>query len=114
MIETIIRPTQHINGTVSAPPSKAYTQRMLIAAALSHGRSIITDPLFSEDTEATYRAVKSLGAEVKVKNNLWVVNGSLPLQGKSKPIDCGESGATLRFILPVSGLADGSSLLTFG
>ncbi|HUU87912.1 MAG TPA: 3-phosphoshikimate 1-carboxyvinyltransferase [Candidatus Glassbacteria bacterium] len=114
MIETIIRPTQHINGTISAPPSKAYTQRMLIASALSYGRSIISDPLFSEDTEATYRAVKSLGAEVKVKNNLWVVNGSLPLQGKSKPIDCGESGATLRFILPVSGLADGSSLLTFG
>jgi 3-phosphoshikimate 1-carboxyvinyltransferase len=41
------------------------------------------------------------------------VDGSLPLTGKSKPINCGESGATLRFILPVCALADGSSTLTF-
>jgi 3-phosphoshikimate 1-carboxyvinyltransferase len=40
-------------------------------------------------------------------------DGSLPLKGNSEPIDCGESGATLRFILPVSALAVGSSTLTF-
>ena len=114
MIETIVRPIQHLSGVVSAPPSKAYTQRMLIASALSRGRSIISGPLFSEDTKATCRAVKSLGAEITIKNNFWIVDGSLPIKSNSKPIDCGESGATLRFILPVTGLVRGSSLLTFG
>jgi len=114
LIETIVRPIQQLSGIISAPPSKAYTQRMLIASALSHGRSIISGPLLSEDTEATCRAVKSLGAEITIKNNFWIVDGSLPINSKSKPIDCGESGATLRFILPVAGLAAGSSLLTFG
>ena len=113
MIETIIRPTQNLTGTLIAPSSKAYSQRMLISSLLSNGRSIISNPLFSEDTEATLRAVKSLGADVNVADNSWIVDGSLPLIGKSKPIDCGESGATLRFILPVCALAIGSSTLTF-
>jgi 3-phosphoshikimate 1-carboxyvinyltransferase len=86
---------------------------MLIASALSNGRSIISNPLSSEDTEATLRAVRSLGASVMITDNSWIVDGSLPLIGKSKPIDCGESGATLRFILPVCALAVGASTLTF-
>ena len=113
MIETTVRPTQHLYGTTIAPPSKAYSQRMLIASALSNGRSIISNPLSSEDTEATLRAVRSLGASVMITDNSWIVDGSLPLIGKSKPIDCGESGATLRFILPVCALAVGASTLTF-
>jgi 3-phosphoshikimate 1-carboxyvinyltransferase len=113
MTEITVRPTPHLNGIAIAPSSKSYSQRMLIASTLSNGRSIISNPLFSEDTKATLRAVKSLGAEVKITNNAWIVDGSLPLTGKSKPINCGESGATLRFILPVCALADGSSTLTF-
>lgn len=113
MIETTVRPIQHLSGTLIAPASKAYSQRMLISSSLSEGRSIIKNPLFSEDTEATLRAVRSLGADVAIADNSWIVNGSLPLIGKSKPINCGESGATLRFILPVCALAKGSSTLTF-
>jgi len=113
LIETTVRPTQNLTGTLIAPPSKAYSQRMLISSSLSKGRSIISNPLFSEDTKATLSAVKSLGANVTINDNSWIVDGSLPLTGKSKPIDCGESGATLRFILPVCALAMGSSTLTF-
>ncbi|MCW3998289.1 MAG: 3-phosphoshikimate 1-carboxyvinyltransferase, partial [Candidatus Bathyarchaeota archaeon] len=114
MIETTVKPVQHLAGTVTAPPSKAYSQRMLIASALSQGRSIISDPLFSEDTDATLRVVKSLGAKITTIDNSWIVDGPSLLKGNLKSIDCGESGATLRFILPVCALAIGSSILTFG
>jgi 3-phosphoshikimate 1-carboxyvinyltransferase len=114
MTEVVIRRTEKLKGEVCAPPSKAYTQRMLIAAALSHGTSKISGPLISDDTEATLRAVKALGAKVKATEDCWAVEGAKPLKGAKTPIDCGESGATLRFMIPVAALAPESSVFVLG
>jgi 3-phosphoshikimate 1-carboxyvinyltransferase len=114
MTEVVIRRTEKLKGEVCAPSSKAYTQRMVIAAALSHGTSKISGPLISDDTEATLRAVKALGAKVKVAEDCWMVEGATPLKGAQTPIDCGESGATLRFMIPVAALAPEPSVFIFG
>jgi 3-phosphoshikimate 1-carboxyvinyltransferase len=113
MTDVIIRKTERLAGKVCAPPSKAYTQRMLIAAALSHGTSRISGPLASDDTEATLRAVRGLGAKVTGARDCWTVEGS-PVKGAEEPIDCGESGATLRFMVPVAALAAEPSVFIFG
>jgi 3-phosphoshikimate 1-carboxyvinyltransferase len=105
MTDVMIRRTERLKGEVCAPPSKAYTQRMLIAAALSPEISEISGPLISDDTEATLRAVKALVANVKAAEGCWTVEGTTPLKGAKTSIDCGESGATLRFMIPVAALA---------
>jgi len=105
MVTVIIKPKETLKGEVCAPPSKSYTQRMLIASSLSSGASKISGPLVSDDTEATLRAVKALGAKVKETKGCWTVKGASPLKGATEPIDCGESGATLRFMIPVAALA---------
>ena len=87
---------------------------MLIAASLSLGTSKISGPLFSDDTEATLRAVKALGAKVNVAKGCWTVEGVSPLKGAKEPIDCGESGATLRFMIPVAALAAEPSVFLLG
>jgi 3-phosphoshikimate 1-carboxyvinyltransferase len=114
MTDFIIRKAERLNGEVLAPPSKAYTQRMLIAASLSCGTSKIAGPLVSDDTEATLRAVKALGAKVTVAEDCWMVKGAQPIRGALEPIDCGESGATLRFMIPVAALAQEPSVFVFG
>jgi 3-phosphoshikimate 1-carboxyvinyltransferase len=114
MTDVTIRKTERLKGEVCAPPSKAYTQRMLIAAALSRGTSRISGPLASDDTSATVRAVKGLGAKVTGASDCWTVEGATPLKGAKTPIDCGESGATLRFMIPVAALASEPSVFTFG
>ncbi len=114
MVDVIVRPSEKLSGEVQAPPSKAYTQRMLIAAALSAGSSVLSCPLVSNDTEATLWAVTGLGARVKVHEECWTVQGAVPLKGASAPIDCGESGATLRFMIPVAALAREPSVFVFG
>ncbi len=114
MTDVTVRPTEHLQGAVCAPPSKAYTQRTLIASALSAGTSRISNPLVSEDTEAAIRAVKALGAKVKVKGDSWIVEGADPIRGAPKPIDCGESGATLRFMTSIAALASKPSTFVFG
>jgi 3-phosphoshikimate 1-carboxyvinyltransferase len=114
MTSVTIKRTEKLKGEVCAPPSKAYTQRMLIAAALSRGTSRLSNPLFSEDTEAAVRAVKALGATIDATEGCWNVTGAASLKGASEPIDCGESGATLRFMIPVAALANESSLFILG
>ena len=113
MTTVIIKKTEKLSGQVCAPASKSYTQRMVIAAALSKEASKVSNPLLSEDTEATLRAVAALGAKVKESEGCWTIQGALPLKGSKEPIDCGESGATLRFMIPIAALANGSSTLVF-
>lgn len=114
MVDVIVRRTERLSGEVCAPPSKSYTQRMLIAASLSQGTSKISGPLDSNDTEATLRAVKALGSKVKVTAGCWTVEGVSPLKGSKDPIDCGESGATLRFMIPVAALVAELSVFLLG
>ena len=114
MTDVTVRKTEMLKGEICAPPSKAYTQRMLIAAALADGTSKISNPLFSDDTEATLRAITSLGAKVNTTKDCLIVKGAQPLKGAQSPIDCGESGATLRFMIPVAALASGPSTFLLG
>jgi 3-phosphoshikimate 1-carboxyvinyltransferase len=86
---------------------------MVIAAALSNGISKVSSPLLSEDTEATLRAVNALGVKVTVADGCWIIEGTKIPKGAKEPIDCGESGATLRFMVPVAALAKEPSTLVF-
>ncbi len=113
MVDITIKPASELCGEVAAPPSKSYTQRMVIAAALSKGTSKIWHPLYSDDTEAALRAVIALGAGFKPGEECWVIKGAETLRAPKEPVDCGESGATLRFLIPVAALADGPSTLLF-
>lgn len=113
MADVILKKTGTLTGKVCAPSSKSYTQRMVIAAALSKGTSTVSSPLLSEDTEATLRAVTALGAEVKSTENCLIIKGAQLLKATKESIDCGESGATLRFMIPVAALAEGPSVLVF-
>jgi 3-phosphoshikimate 1-carboxyvinyltransferase len=60
MADVVVTKSEHLEGEVAAPPSKAYTHRMLIAALLSNGTSKISSPLVSDDTKATLRAEELL------------------------------------------------------
>jgi 3-phosphoshikimate 1-carboxyvinyltransferase len=112
-MEVTVRNTETLEGVVSAPPSKAYTHRMVIAASLSNGISRIHNPLVSDDTQATLEAVKALGATTELNKNCWTINGTEQPLTPSQPIDCRESGSTLRFMIPVAALAPGPSTFLF-
>ena len=114
MTDVTVRKTERLKGEICAPPSKAYTQRMTIAAALAPGTSKISNPLSADDTEATLRAITSLGAKVNSTKDCLIVEGVQPLRGSQTAIDCGESGATIRFMIPVAALASGSSIFLLG
>jgi len=113
-MEATVRNTEHLEGVVSAPPSKAYTHRMVIAASLSIGTSRIRNPLVSDDTQVTIEAAQALGAATEFGENCWTIQGTKQTQTPRQPIDCRESGSTLRFMIPVAALAPGPTKFLFG
>lgn len=89
-------------GTLEAPPSKSMAHRLLICAGLAEGCSVIdrVDP--SQDVLATARALEALGARVRLEEGRAVVDGcGGRLTAPDGPVDCGESGSTLRFFIPL-------------
>lgn len=91
----------HLSGTVSIPASKSILHRALICAALAHGVSTIHNVYFSEDIEATMAGLSKLGASFAVNGSTVTVTGMEMLPEKVS-IDCGESGSTIRFLIPLA------------
>ncbi len=113
-MEVVVEKTTRLQGVVSAPPSKAYTHRMLIASLMSKGTSKISYPLNSNDTTATLHAIEAFGAKTEIEEKCWEIQGREELETPTRPVDCGESGSTLRFMIPVAALATGPSTFLFG
>ena len=92
-----------ISGVLAAPPSKSMAHRVLICAGLAAGESRIENLSDSDDIRATCRALTLLGAQIGPADGNAVrvrgVGGVCP--AVSVPVDCGESGSTLRFLIPV-------------
>lgn len=89
-------------GVIQIPASKSQAHRMLLCAALSREPSRLILDGFSADIEATMQCLEALGARCEeTANGLSVTPvGVCPAQAR---LDVGESGSTLRFLLPVLG-----------
>ena len=106
-----IYPTK-LKGEVNIPPSKSMAHRAIICASLSDNLCRIDNIDYSDDIIATIDAMKSLGAKItKYENYIDIIGIYNHIQNteKSRVIDCNESGSTLRFLIPVSLLFEGSS-----
>ncbi|NWF95611.1 MAG: 3-phosphoshikimate 1-carboxyvinyltransferase, partial [Candidatus Thorarchaeota archaeon] len=62
----------HIEGCVTAPASKSYTQRALVCGLLSRGVTRIRNPLLCSDTTATINACRAVGATVELGRELII------------------------------------------
>lgn len=91
------------NGSVTAPSSKSYAHRILIAAALSKGKSVISEVGLNDDIKATASCLELLGAHVSFeKSGIFVEGIHSTHKKKSIELFCNESGSTLRFLIPLS------------
>ena len=112
-----ITPTP-LKGRVMIPPSKSQAHRYIIAAALAEGESVIKNVAYSQDIEATIRCMTELGAQFTKDGSTLTVQGVAanamsPMRRLAHPhLDCGESGSTLRFLIPVALALRGGAVFT--
>ena len=90
-----------LSGTITPPASKSQAHRLIIAGALGLGESRITGLADSKDIAATISCMEALGASFRREGDVLTVRGAAP--GTELPVlSCGESGSTLRFLIPVA------------
>jgi 3-phosphoshikimate 1-carboxyvinyltransferase len=90
-----------LSGKVQVPPSKSVAHRILICAALSGTPCVIKCSSINRDIEATADCLNALGANITYVNGKYKVK-PISTVIKNAVLDCGESGSTLRFMLPVA------------
>ena len=103
-----------LKGTVTPPPSKSQAHRLIIAAALSDGFCKLSNVDLSEDIQATLRCMRTLDADASADGT--IIRGADLVDGHEEPapevMDCGESGSTLRFLIPVALALKGGGIFT--
>lgn len=93
-----------LHGQLRAIPSKSYVHRALICASLADAPTEILCTDTNRDMDATVNCLQALGARITKTEDRYTV---LPLTQNAvadrlATLDCGESGSTLRFLLPVA------------
>jgi 3-phosphoshikimate 1-carboxyvinyltransferase len=98
-----IRPGK-LNGTIEIPPSKSYSHRAVIAAALAENgkKSKIDNLKFSVDITTTTDIMENWGAEIeRFESALEIIGNGGKVVPRDKYVQCNESGSTIRFLIPV-------------
>ncbi|HEY8462771.1 MAG TPA: 3-phosphoshikimate 1-carboxyvinyltransferase [Bacillota bacterium] len=103
----------NLEGRLSVPGSKSHTIRAVVISTLSEGKSIIKNPLPSDDCFSAVKACSAFGASAKVEKGLWTLEGvGRNLSVPEDIVDCGNSGTTLYFVTAMATLLDQWTVLT--
>lgn len=91
-----------LNGQLNIIPSKSQAHRLLICAAFADKPTFLHCRETNRDIEATVACLRALGASIERNDSGYYVTpvSSVPVTAK---MNCGESGSTLRFMLPIAG-----------
>lgn len=101
MSKVVLSPSS-LRGTVTVPPSKSAAHRVILCAALSRGVCRIENIALSNDIKVTIEAVKDLGGSVTLEGSTLTVDATRLFSLSRVEIDCGESGSSLRFLIPIA------------
>lgn len=93
---------KNLKGNIVVPPSKSLSHRAIICAALSRGQSIIKNIDYSDDILATCEAVENFGVVIHRYKDSILIESIGSFNTPKMPIDCKESGSTLRFLIPIA------------
>jgi 3-phosphoshikimate 1-carboxyvinyltransferase len=93
-------------ATVELPGSKSLNNRELVLSALASQPTLLTHTLTSRDSTLMIEALRSLGTQIDVNTDGSVLVTPKPFD-RSATIDCGLAGTVMRFVPPLSVLANG-------
>lgn len=102
---------QPVDTELAAPPSKSWTHRALVVAALAEGVSRIDDPLDAADTRRTREGLSCLGVPIEDTERSWSVHGQAGAIAGGASVDCGESGTTARFLTALAAIGARPSVI---
>ena len=104
MPDLVIHPARRpLTGSVPVPGDKSIAHRAILLAGLASGQSRITGGSLGEDNIATLGALRAMGVRASEEEGALVIDG-VGLHGlvaPAGPLDCGNSGTTMRLLCGV-------------
>jgi 3-phosphoshikimate 1-carboxyvinyltransferase len=99
----IIRPAKSIQGEITLPGDKSISHRAAIIASLAEGESRIENYSNGEDCASTLLCLRQLGVSIEQSGKTVVVHGvgKTGFKPPTEPLDCGNSGTTMRLLAGV-------------
>jgi 3-phosphoshikimate 1-carboxyvinyltransferase len=95
----VVRPARNIEGALQLPGDKSISHRYAMLAAIAEGTTRLENFSTGADCASTLGCVSALGVEVERKGNAVLVHGRGPnLHPANAPLDCGNSGSTMRML----------------
>ena len=102
-----MRPARNLRGSVSLPGDKSISHRYAMLAGIAEGASRLENYSTGADCASTLGCMRSLGVLWERKDNVIEVQGhGLALTVPARPLDCGNSGSTMRML---SGIVAGQN-----
>src|SRR5918911_3859754 len=97
----VVEPAPGFGGEITVPGDKSIAHRALILAALAEGDSSIRGLPEGEDVSATVACLRSIGVDIRRRGTEAIVRG-FGLESFATPhgpLDCANSGTTMRLLL---------------
>jgi len=106
--QTII-PLHQINGEMTVPGDKSITHRVIILSAIAQGTSTIYGYSSGQDCMTSLQVIQDLGVKVEKTEEKLIIQGVglYGLISPSRPLDCANSGTTMRLMM---GLLSGANI----
>ncbi|HEY6763836.1 MAG TPA: 3-phosphoshikimate 1-carboxyvinyltransferase, partial [Candidatus Sulfotelmatobacter sp.] len=107
--QVIVRPARDIRGSVSLPGDKSISHRYAMLAGIAEGPTLIENYSTGADCASTLRCISTLGVrwERRETGSVVQVEGKgTVLSAPRVPLDCGNSGSTMRML---SGIVAGQN-----
>ena len=94
-----VRPARNVAGSLRLPGDKSISHRYAMLAAIAEGDTHLENFSTGADCASTLGCLRTLGVEVRKDGNAVVIGGRGPdLQLPQQPLDCGNSGSTMRML----------------
>lgn len=87
-----------LNGEISIPADKSMSHRAILFSSIAKGKSVIKNFSIGQDPHSSLKICKDLGVDIEFKNTEIIVNSNAEFISPQKPLDCGNSGTTMRLI----------------
>jgi len=100
-----------LRGSVSVPPSKSISHRMLILGAISEKKCVVKHLLLSDDVKITLNALRKLGYVIELKGDTAYFNGERKIVSKPISINFGDSGTSARLLTALAAGLPGDYIL---
>jgi len=111
--QVVVRPARNVRGSVGLPGDKSISHRYALLAAIADGTSRLENFSTGADCASTLGCLRSLGVKWErqdgADNVIEMQGAGLSLTAPNQPLDCGNSGSTIRML---SGIVAGQRFVS--